>query len=134
MTDGVNIIGTLLRAFVPLTQIVPINNIKAGALPDNVTLPALLVREVSQIERHVLQRQSKTRTVDRISVTVRAASYRDQKAIMKQVKACCAGRTGDIGGGESVAILTAGRSPDVRGPGDSFEQAQDLKVSYLASE
>lgn len=132
MTTGVDIVGTLLRAHPDLTAIVPIERIKAGALPDDVALPALLVRCVSSVERQPLKRGAVTRNVDRIAVTVRAASYREQRAVIAIVKPCCAGKTGDIGGGVRVSILTAGTGPDVRGPGDSFEQTQDFRVSHDA--
>ena len=132
MTTGVDIVGTLLREDPDLVAIVPIGRIKAGALPDDVPLPALLVRCVSSVERQVLKRGTTTRTADRISVTVRAASYRDQRAVMKLVKQCCAGRTGTVAGEPAVSILTAGTGPDARGPGNSFEQTQDFRVSYDA--
>ena len=132
MTSGTAITGTLLREFTELTQVVPQSLIKAGALPDNVTLPAILVRTVSSTERQPLKRGPTSRTTDRVAVTVRAANYRDQVAVIKLIKDCCAGKTGDIGGGQNVSILTAGTGPDVRGPGDSFEQTQDFRVSYDA--
>ncbi|HEX8585059.1 MAG TPA: hypothetical protein VF680_11680 [Allosphingosinicella sp.] len=132
MTTGVDIVGALLRAHAGLLAVVPIERIKAGALPDGVELTALLIRCASSVERQVLKRGATTRTTDRIAVTVRAASYREQRAAIALVKACCAGLTGDVGGGRSVSILTAGTGPDMRGPGDSFEQTQDFRVSYDA--
>jgi len=130
--DGVAIVGALLRNFDGFVNVVPVDNIKGGRLPENAPLPALLVRCVSSVERHKLQRSPKTRTVDRVSVLVRAANYRDQKRIIKLAKDCCAGKTGNIGGGTSVSILTAGTGPDVGGPGNTFEQTQDFRVSYDA--
>ena len=129
---GADIIGALLRADSALLARVPEASIKAGRLPDGITPPALLVRVISSVERQALRRGAATRTVDRVSVTVRAGSYRDQTAIIALVKARCAGRTGNIGGGRNVAILTAGTGPDINGPGDSFEQAQDFRVSFDA--
>lgn len=129
---GVDIIGALLCDDDALLAVVPIGRIKAGALPDDVPLPALLVRCVSSVEQQKLKRQTVTRTVDRVSVAVRAASYSEQRTVIALVKLICAGMTGEVGGGESVSILTAGTGPDVRGPGDSFEQTQDFRVSYDA--
>ncbi len=130
--NGVNIVGALLLADAELLALVPAARIKAGMLPDNVTLPALLVRSTSSVERQSLRRTTATRTTDRISVTVRASNYREQEAIIRRVKNCCAGKTGSIGGASSVAVLTAGKGPDVLGPATSFEQTQDFKVSYDA--
>lgn len=127
---GADIIGTLLRASDEVKAKVAEEDIKAGRLPEGAPLPSLLVRVVSVIDRQPLKRVGWCRSVARVSVTVRAASYRDQNAIIALVRACCAGKFGNIGGGERVSILTAGTGPDLDGPGNSFEQAQDFKISY----
>lgn len=132
MTTGAMIIGELLRADPNVTGRVRVEDIKAGRLPDDVTLPALLVRVVSTVERHPLRRGPLTRTTDRVAVTVRAESYRDQKEIMGLVRDCCAGLTGSIGGGLNVSILTAGAGPELDGPGNTFERTQDFRVSHDA--
>lgn len=132
MKTGVDIIGSLLLADLNLINRYPPATIKAGLLPDRVTLPALLVRLVSSVERQPLKRGATTRTTDRVSVTVRAASYDEQVELIGLVKKCCAGRTGDIGGGSSVSILTAGTGPDLIGPAASFEQSQDFRVGFDA--
>ncbi|HEY9581114.1 MAG TPA: hypothetical protein VIR65_14770 [Rhizorhapis sp.] len=131
---GSDIIGALLREHQPLINVVPLANIKAGMLPEGQPLPALLVRTVSLVDRQPLKRGGWCRSVARIAVTVRAASYRDQGAIIALVRDCCRGRIGDIGGGTRVSILTAGLGPDVIGPGNSFEQTQDFRVSFDAEE
>ncbi len=128
---GVQIVGSLLGGDAAVLNLVE-DRLKAGALPDGIALPALLVRLVSSVERQPLRRGMTTRTIDRVSVTVRASNYREQAAIIKLVKACCPGKTGNIGGASSVSILTAGTGPDVIGPASSFEQTQDFRVSYDA--
>ncbi|HEY0130115.1 MAG TPA: hypothetical protein VGB57_01835 [Allosphingosinicella sp.] len=129
---GSDIVGALVTSDQDLIAIVLEASIKFGALPEGVILPALLIQLVSSIERQPLKRGATTRTVDRIAVTVRAASYRDQRAVIALLKKCCAGRTGDLGGAKSVSIQTAGTGPDLRGPGNTFEQTQDFRVSYDA--
>lgn len=129
---GVDIIGVLLLADQPIVDRATAERIKAGALGENVELPALLVRLVSSVERQPLMRGQTVRTIDRVSVTVRAATYRDQVALIRMIRWACAGRTGDVGDATSVSILTAGTGPDLRGPGNSFEQAQDFRVSFDA--
>ena len=130
---GADIVAALLIADLNVIGVVPATGIKLGRLPDGVALPALLARTVSSVERQPLKRGATIRTVDRVSVTVRAASYRDQVTAMKLVRQCCAGRTGEIGGGSNVSILTAGTGPDLNGPADSFEQTQDFRVSFDAA-
>lgn len=137
MTDpvviaGTTIIGYLLQNYAPLLAIVPADRIKEGRLPEGVELPALVVTEVSQVERQPLKRGSKVRTDDRVSVTGRFVSVRQRKLVMQLVKDCCAGQVGTIAGASNVAIRTAGRGPDLNGPGNSFEKAQDFRVGYDA--
>ncbi|KQS50968.1 hypothetical protein [Sphingomonas sp. Leaf198] len=129
---GVDIIGELLRTDDALIALIAAEQIKAGALPENVVLPALLVRLVSSVERPALKRGGTVRTIDRVAVTVRAETYRDQGKAIRLARSCCAGRTGNVGGGKSVSILSAGTGPDARGPGNAFEQTQDFRVSFDA--
>ncbi|GLT00127.1 hypothetical protein GCM10007897_15110 [Sphingobium jiangsuense] len=129
---GAEIIGALLRDYDALTAIVPVGNIKGGRLPEGALPPLLLVRVVSLIDRQPLKRQGSCRSTARIAVTVRAGSYAQQGQIIELVRTCCTGRTGNIGGGTRVAILSAGLGPDVNGPGNSFEQTQDFRVSFDA--
>ena len=97
-----------------------------------MTLPALLVRTVSVIDRQPLKRVGLVRRTDRVSVAVRAENYRDQVEAIRLIRKCCSGRTGNIGGGLNVSVLTAGTGPDINGPGNTFEQTQDLRVSFDA--
>lgn len=127
---GADIIGALLRDPAEGLEPVAPSSIKAGRLPDGISLPALLVRVTSTIERQPLKRGTVVRTVDRVSVTVRANSYDEQRAVMIWVRQRCAGKTGDVGGGTRVSILTAGTGPEIDGPASSFERTQDFRVSY----
>ena len=131
---GVDILGELLRADGPLIAAIPPAQIKAGALPENVVLPALLVRMTSNVERQMLKRGATVRTMERISIAVRAASYDEQRAAIRLVVKACAGRTGSFAGADNVSVLTAGRGPDLRGPGNTFEQTQDFRVSFDAAD
>lgn len=128
--SGVIIVGTLLRTFAPLTVLVPAQWIKAGTLPADAPLDALLVRCVSRTDRQPLRRGGSVRAIERVAVTVRATSYRRQQEILRLARRACAGFTGDVAGAVRVAILTAGLGPDLTGPGDSFEQTQDFRVSF----
>jgi len=129
---GVDILGELVLTDASLIAAIPPAQIKAGALPENVVLPALLFRMTSNVERQMLKRGATVRTIERVSVTVRAVSYDEQRAAMALVVKACAGRTGSIAGADNVSVLTAGRGPDLRGPGNTFEQTQDFRVSFDA--
>jgi hypothetical protein len=129
---GVDIVGARLRANAALLAIVPLASIKAGMLPDAVALPALLLRSVSRREVIRLKRGTVVRYVERVAVTVRAKTYREQVAIMKMVLPICAGWTGDQPPAERISILSGGTGPDVIGPAQTFEQTQDFRVSFDA--
>lgn len=129
---GADIVGALLRADADLLALVPVSRIKAKRLPPGTALPALLVRVVSVVDRQPLTLGEFVRRTDRVAVTVRAGSGDDQDAIIELVRAICAGRTGAIAGAINVSIRTSGLGPDLNGPGDSFEQTQDLRVSFDA--
>ncbi|RST30159.1 hypothetical protein HMF7854_04450 [Sphingomonas ginkgonis] len=127
---GADIIGALLVADETVTTMVPAERIKAGLLPPNILLPSLLVRLVSSLERQTLVRGASVRMVDRISVTVRASTYRDQVEMIRLVRAACAGWLGDMAPASKISVLSAGVGPDVPGPGNSFEQTIDFRVSF----
>lgn len=127
---GVDIIGALLVDSAEIGA--RVTAIKAGSLPDGITLPALLVRSVSLVEGQTLRRGQLVRQTERTSVTVRANSYREQRELIVLVRNVCAGRTGTIAGATEVAVNSAGTGPDVGGPANSFEQTQDFKVGFNA--
>lgn len=127
---GADIIGELVRADSAIITIVPIGSIKAKRLPDGVTLPALLVRVVTAVDQQLLDGEESARRTDRVAVTVRARNGEEQDQIIRMVRACCAGKGGDIAGATDVSIRTAGLGPDVAGPNNSFEQTQDFRVGF----
>lgn len=129
---GTDIVAALLLADTTLLAAIAEGSIKEDRLPDGIALPAVLLRVVSSVDRQTLKRGATTRTVDRVAATVRARSTRERKALIKLLRSCCAGKTGDLGGATGVSILTAGTGPSVIGPADSFEQTQDFRVSYDA--
>lgn len=129
---GADIIGALLREDAELTALVAPESIKGGLLSDSVVLPALLVRTVSGTEHQTLTLSDYEHTIERVSVAVRASTYREQKDVIALVRKCCGERTGDLAGALRVAIAKAGKGPDVNGPGGTFEQTQDFRVSWDA--
>lgn len=127
---GAEIIGVLLLNHLPLLAAVPLERIKADALPDGVALPALLVTDISLVERLTLRRGEQVRVTERIRVTVRAKTGDERRAVMKLVRSCCAHFTGNMQGATGIAVLADGRGPGLTGVGGSFEQAQDFRVTF----
>ncbi|KQM56696.1 hypothetical protein ASE69_03525 [Sphingomonas sp. Leaf208] len=132
--DGAGIMGDVLRKNVALTAVIRPEAIKGGRLADDEGLPVLLVRSLSIVDRQSLALEAMVRTTERISVTVRAASYRDRKTIMGLLRS--AGRAGlviaALDDARDISVLTAGAGPELNGPGNSFERNQDFYVSYDA--
>ena len=127
---GVEIVGTLLTQHAPLLAKVPTVRIMADMLPENVPLPALLVSSIDTIERVNLSRGDKVRLTERVRVTVRAKTGEDCRTIIKLVRDCCAGWTGNMPGAERIAITNGGTGPSIAYTGPVFEQAQDFRVSF----
>ena len=130
--SGAEILGAQLRADVPLTTVVRAGAIKGGKLSDDEALPVLLVRSISIVDRQTLALEEKVRVTERVSVTVRASSYRERATIMKLLRS--AGRAGLVisamDTATNISILTAGAGPELNGPNDSYERNQDFTVSY----
>lgn len=128
---GMEIVGELLRARASLTAIVAAEWIKGGALPDDAPLPSILIRTTSLTDWQSLRVGAWIHSTGRISVAVRAQDYRQQGALIGEVRKLH-GFTGDHGAARRISIRTAGLGPDVRGLGGSFEQTQDFRVSFDA--
>lgn len=130
--DGVAIIDRRLRASTEILAMVPPERIKGGRF-DGAALPALLITSISVIDRHTLAQEAVVRSVERVAVTVRAVSYRDQRALIDIVKRVCPIDYLDVlEDAQRISIHTAGRGPELNGPADSFERKQDFRVTYDA--
>ncbi|WP_230781566.1 tail completion protein gp17 [Sphingomonas sp. Leaf37] len=130
--SGTGIVTELLLADPTMAAIAARGGLKEDRLPDGVTLTAVLLRTVSSTDRQPLKVGALIRSSERIAVTVRAASVRDRKAAIRTIRAACHGKTGDLAECFRVSVRTAGLGPSVLGPGNSFEQTQDFRVSFDA--
>ena len=128
--SGVDIVSALLQASDAVTAVVARSRIKNGMLAQDIALPAIVVREISLVERLKLRRTGRVRFVSRVQVTIRANTYREQKAILALVISAVAGRTGTIAGAAAVAVTNASAGPDLIGESGIFEQPQDFRVTY----
>jgi hypothetical protein len=127
---GADIVGERLREHAQLLAIVPVAKIMGGRL-GLVAAPAILVRTISSVDLDALKLTGTKRIVDRVSVTVRARDYDEQIRLIIMIGEIAADRIPAIGGTTDASIRSAGRGPDLEGPGDSFEQAQDFRVTFI---
>lgn len=131
--SGVAIVSELLRGNLAVIAVVRAADIKGGRVADDAALPVLLMRSVSLVDRQTLAREEMVRSNERVSVTVRAATYRDQRAIIQLVRTACTGIVvKEMGDARNISVLTAGAGPELNGPGNSFERNQDFYVTYDA--
>lgn len=129
---GAHIVGELLRADNDFVGSVPGENIKLGSVSPTAALPLTLIRKVSGVERDGLVPGETTPTFDRVSVLIRADNYRDQVRLIKLAKDACRGKRGGFDTSRNFSVRIAGTGPDLRGPGDSYEQTFDCRVFYNA--
>lgn len=129
MITGADIVGELIREQEPILAIVPLEKIKGGRL-DMVDVPAILVRTISSIDQPGLELESTVRVVDRVSATVRACDYDQQLTLIGLLGAIATDFIPAMGAATNISIRPAGRSPDMEGPGETFEQAHDFRVTF----
>ena len=128
--SGTAIMSELLLADATIKTIADRGAVKEDRLPDGVALTAILLRTVSSVDRQPLKGGAFVRSTERVAGTVRAASVRERKAAIDRVRAAGRDRRGDFAGCLRVSVSTAGLGPAVLGPGDSFEQTQDFRVTF----
>ena len=132
--NGVNVIGDLLRASADITAVVPVERIRAGALPQQTALPAIVVESISLNDRNILQPGDTRMVRERVQVTVLAPNYRQKNDILRLVRKVCADRRANLSSQSDVVVLTDGAGPDFMADDASFwMQNQDFSVSYNES-
>jgi hypothetical protein len=111
--NGAAVIGELLSGSPELLAIVPASRIKAGALPQGVTLPAVSVTSISGTDLNMLSSWRASAVVtERVQVTVLAANYRDKTTIIDLVRRACANKQGNFASVTEVSVLLDGTGPD----------------------
>ena len=132
--DAVAVIRDRLLNDATLLATVPATRIMAGQLPLGITLPAIMLNEISLIERkNVAMDYVGVLRTARIEVSMFASDYPTLKSLMRLVRAACTNFRGDITdlGVNVDSILPAGASPELKIPGpDIHMQSRDFMVRY----
>lgn len=129
--NGVAVIRQLLVAHSGLTALVPASRIAAGYLPQGTTLPAISVTAISSVDRNLPNPGTVRHVSDRVQVTVLAANYPSQKAIMAQVKKAGANKYPTVTGLSAVTVHTSGQGPDFMDDAASiYMGTQDFRVTF----
>jgi len=125
------IMRALLVGHAPVTALVPVARIVAGNVPDG-SLPAIGITEISGVEQDTVARASRTLVTARVQVTIYAASYPQQKAILKAAKLGAGVFTGQIAGYAVRSVLRDMIGPDLGDPKiPTFEQSRDFKIAFI---
>lgn len=130
--DGAAIMCALLLAHEPLTALVG-DRVMVGTIPLATELPAVGIKEIGRVEADTVCRDSPATLVTaRIQVTVYAATYPVQKAVLAAAKLGRGVFTGDIAGVPVRSVLRDSVGPDMSDEDAAiFEQSRDFKVTYI---
>lgn len=123
--SGVAIVLAKLLAHAPLTAVVASSRIAPGDLPEETSLPAIRITQVSSVPR-VPVRPSASRefTTDRVQVDVIAKNYPQLAQVMRLVRQACPNTRGTVAGFTVDSIL-----PDTEGPDGTDDQLGALSRS-----
>ena len=122
--SGVAIVRYKLANYANLTAVVPATRIQAGVLPQGTALPTISVTLVSGMTGLHLAAPSGLH-IDRVQITVDAASYPQVRQILALCRAALPYTRGTVNSIACDSIL-----PDIEGP-DGFD---DLLKTYFQSQ
>lgn len=130
--SAVAIVRALLLAHGPVAAIVG-DKVFPGDLPPGQHRPAILLREISQVEQPtVSQSEQNALVTSRVQVTVLAEDYPGQKALLKAAKLGAGTHTGTVAGYQVRSVTRGPVGPDLSDvEAKSFEQSRDFLVTYL---
>lgn len=122
------VIRALLVASPALTARVPATRILAGELPQNITLPALSIEEISSVPQPTIDAQAYALMRTRVQITISAANYPQQKSLVALVRTACEYQRGTIAGQIVSSITMESTGPDLR---DSDAQIFQQPIDFL---
>ncbi|NIA00799.1 hypothetical protein [Massilia sp. CCM 8734] len=129
--SAVAIMRALLVAHAPLIALVPAARIAAGTVPSGA-LPAIGITEISGNEQDTVARTGNSLVTSRVQVTVYAASYPQQKDVLKAARLGAGVHTGLIADYVVRSVLRDLVGPDMGDPAvPTFEQSRDFMVTYI---
>lgn len=129
--NGVAAVRQVLIADAALTALVPATRIAAGVLPLDTALPAISIMSVSANDLNIPSPATTRQVNERVQVTVMAAGYLSQKAVMRAVRHAAADTRPTVSGIVNVTIHTISAGPDFMDEAASiYLGSQDFRVIY----
>lgn len=129
--DGVAVMRALLLAHSPIAALVG-DNVVAGTIPADTTLPAVGVKEISRFGMGTVANAGATTLVTaRIQVTATSGNYPQMKAVLAATKLGAGTFTGMTAGVYVCSVLEDGVGPELTDDAPGLnEQSRDYKVTY----
>ncbi len=129
--SGVQAVRTALIADASLLALVPAARIAAGPLPQNTTLPAIALQGISKVDLNILNPGTYRHVRERVQVTVLAATYPSQQAVIAAVRHAAADKFPTVSGLLRVTIHTDSAGPDgMNEEASQYIGSQDFIVTY----
>lgn len=129
--SAIKIIRSLLVSDTDLVALVPSSRIVAGIPAQGMALPLLSLTEISRVDRNLIKGSSTSRSTSRVQVTVMAASYPAQKALLAAVRHAARSKVGDLSGLINVSVLLDGTGPDFMDNETAiYQQGQDFMITF----
>lgn len=131
MADGTTALWFLLKSNAGLTDTVPADRITSGVIPQGSTLPAIGLNHVSTVRRNGVKGGEDAYCVERVQVTVFAATYPNLRAVMALVRGAVSRKPGVVNGTKVDSILTDLEGPDFRDDeAGIYARSQDFIVNF----
>jgi hypothetical protein len=124
-------VSHLLENDASLIAVVPAARQFGGLIPQGTALPALAITSVSTVRRQEVNADNFC--IERVQVTVHAATYPQQKQVLALVRAALPRRPGTVNTVKVDSILTDTTGPDFRNDSVDppiFMGEQDFMVRY----
>lgn len=130
--SGVAIARYVLANAAAVTAQVPAARIFIGNIPTNTALPAIGIMHISGTERDTVALSEASRyRMDRVQVTVHAATYGSKVAILELARTALSPKRGTLNGYDVDSILQAGEGPDFDDEAAKvYERSRDFMVRW----
>lgn len=131
--SAIKVIRALLAAHAPLLALVPAARIVAGTVRQGTPLPAIGLAEISRVELPTVSLgQRAVQVTARVQVTVHAATYPDQKAVLQAARLGPGPHTGTVAGIEVRSVMRDVVGPDMADDeAEIYQQSRDFKVIFV---
>lgn len=129
--DGVAALRAVLVANEDIVAMVPSSRIQSGVMGPGTPLPAIAITSVSKVDRNIPWPGADRHVVERVQVTVLAADYPSQKAVLRAVRAAAADTSPIVPGIDTITIHTDGAGPDFLSDDAAiYFGTQDFRVDF----